>query len=292
MIKASSSVFIPVRGLEYHCRVWGPLDAPLLVMLHGWMDVSASFQFAVDALRHPWRVVAPDWRGFGLSQWSGCDSYWFPDYLGDLEAILTAVAGDSPVLLCGHSMGGNIATLYAGVRPARVRRLINLEGFGLAGTRPGSAPRRYARWLTELPVEQDFRDYADFSELALRLREKNPRLRPQQADFLARHWGTMTSSARVRLRADPAHKRVNPVQYQLEEAQACWAAVSCPVLWIEGAESRSAEQLHLSRDDLAARRSAIANVRTVVIQQAGHMLHHDQPKALAEAIEEFLLEDS
>jgi len=291
MNRDSESVFLRVRGLDYHCRVWGAPGAPLLFMLHGWMDVSASFQFVVEALRGEWRVIAPDWRGFGLTQWSGADSYWFPDYLGDLDAILNVFALDAPVRLCGHSMGGNIAALYAGVRPARVRRLINLEGFGLPRTRPGAAPRRYARWLSELPARQEFRDYDGFDELAQRLRERNPRLGAERAAFLARHWGADAPGGRVRLRADPAHRRVNPVQYQLDEAQACWAAVRCPVLWVEGADSRSPEQLHVSPDELVARRSAMPGTRTLVIPGAGHMLHHDQPVLLAEAMEAFLLED-
>ena len=41
-----------------------------------------------------------------------------------------------PVDLLGHSMGGNVVMSYAGVRPERVRRLINLEGFGLPDSRP------------------------------------------------------------------------------------------------------------------------------------------------------------
>ena len=44
-MKPSTSLFIDIRGLRYHIRSWGDNDAPKLFMLHGWMDVSASFQF-------------------------------------------------------------------------------------------------------------------------------------------------------------------------------------------------------------------------------------------------------
>ena len=63
--RASRCERIDVRGLQYNIRHWGPDGAPLLFMLHGWMDSSASFQFVVDALESEWHVVAPDWRGFG-----------------------------------------------------------------------------------------------------------------------------------------------------------------------------------------------------------------------------------
>lgn len=82
-MKESRSQFVPIRGLRYHIRTWGDPHSPKLFLLHGWMDVSASFQFLVDALRREWCVFAPDWRGFGLTEWPQ-DGYWFADYLADL----------------------------------------------------------------------------------------------------------------------------------------------------------------------------------------------------------------
>ena len=92
------SVFTTLRGLRAHLLVWGDPRStsaaqPLLLMLHGWMDVAASFQFVVDALPDDRCIVALDWRGFGLSEHTDSDSYWFPDYLADLDALL-----GSPVL--------------------------------------------------------------------------------------------------------------------------------------------------------------------------------------------------
>ena len=110
-MKASRSEFISIRGLRYHVRHWGDAHAPKLFALHGWMDVSASFQFMVDCLQRDWHVIAPDWRGFGLTDRSGADSYWFPDYLGDLDALLQHFSPAAPVDLLGHSMGGNVACI-------------------------------------------------------------------------------------------------------------------------------------------------------------------------------------
>ncbi len=67
-MKPSESVFVDIRGLRYHCRTWGDPAHPKLFLLHGWMDVSASFQFFVDALRGDWHAIAPDWRGYGLTR--------------------------------------------------------------------------------------------------------------------------------------------------------------------------------------------------------------------------------
>ena len=118
----------------------------MLFMLHGWMDVSASFQFTVDAFARDWHVLAPDWRGFGLSQ-RAPGGYWFPDYIADLDALLEACTPDAAVPVVGHSMGGNVAGLYAGIRPERVSKLVLAEGFGLPRTVPAQAPGRYRSGL-------------------------------------------------------------------------------------------------------------------------------------------------
>jgi pimeloyl-ACP methyl ester carboxylesterase len=288
-MKPSESVFVEIRGLRYHCRTWGDPAHPKLFLLHGWMDVSASFQFLVDALRGDWHAIAPDWRGYGLTQWSGADSYWFPDYIADLDTVLARFSPGQPVNLLGHSMGANVACLYAGVRPERVRKLVNLEGFGLRGNAPEQAPARYAKWLAELGEPQRFRDYASMEDLAARLRQVNPRLAPERAAFLAHHWGMPTPEGRVGLRSDPAHKRVNPVLYRIEEAEACWRSVKAPVLWVEGADSETLRHLRIDGPAYEARKRCFAALTAHTLADAGHMLHHDQPEALARIVEDFLL---
>ncbi len=287
-MKPSQSEFVQIRSLRYHCRCWGEASAPKLFMLHGWMDVSASFQFLVDALRRDWHVIALDWRGFGLSEWAKSDGYWFPDYFADLESLLAHFQPDAPATLIGHSMGGNVAAMYAGIRPERVAKLVNLEGFGLTGTRAEKAPERYARWLAELGEKPGFRDYENFEALAERLRSSNSRLSGERASFLARHWGRAKPDGRVELASDPVHKLVNPVLYRIEEAEACWRKVAAPVLWVAGAESKALEMLKLSAADLDERKGCFRKLTERVISGAGHMVHHDQPERLAEVIEEFL----
>jgi pimeloyl-ACP methyl ester carboxylesterase len=288
-MKPSESLFVPVRGLRYHCRAWGNERAPKLFMLHGWMDVGASFQFLVDAMRGDWRVIAPDWRGFGLTGWTKGGSYWFPDYFADLDALLSHFQPDAPATLIGHSMGGNVAGMYAGIRPERVARLVSLEGFGLAGPDASKAPDRYARWLKELSDEPPgFRDYDSFEALAERLRGNNKRLTPERSLFLAQHWGSKTPGGRVALASDPLHKLVNPVLYRVDEAAACWKNVAAPVLWVSGAETEIPRMLKLSDADIEARKASFRSLTERVIQGAGHMLHHDQPEHLAAVIEEFL----
>jgi len=290
-MRSSESLFFEVRGLRYHVRHWRGDASRRMVLLHGWMDVSASFQFLVDALASDWDAYAPDWRGYGLTDWSGADSYWFPDYMADLDALLERIQPEAPVNLVGHSLGANVAGLYAGVRPARVAKFVNLEGFGMPATKPEQAPRRYSRWMDELRVQPQLRPYPGFAALADRLQRNNSRLTRERAEFLARHWGKQTTQGGVILRSDPAHKLVNATLYRLDEARACWQQVTAPVLWVDAAESETLKRIGLSAAEHAERRGAFGNLRHVTVPDAGHMLHHDQPETVARLIEDFLRQD-
>ncbi|MBL8470609.1 MAG: alpha/beta hydrolase [Rhodocyclaceae bacterium] len=284
------SIFADLRGVRHHFRCWGERDAPLIVMLHGWMDLSASFQFIVDALARPYRVIAPDWRGFGLSERNG-GTYWFPDYLADLDCLLQNLSPDAAVDLVGHSMGANVAGLYAGIRPRRVRRVVSLEGFGLGESHPRQAPGRYGQWLAELASPPTLRDYADREALALRLQSDNPRLPADRAQFLAQHLGRDNAKGRVDFAADPRHRVVNPMLYRLEETKACWRATSAPCLWIAGRDSRYLAHFLPRANEVEERLACLPDARLVWLEHCGHNMHHEKPQEVAQLIESFLHAD-
>jgi pimeloyl-ACP methyl ester carboxylesterase len=288
---------IPIRGLGCHVRTWGEATAPKLFMLHGWMDVGASFQFLVDALHREWHVIALDWRGFGLSEWA-TDSYWFADYLADLDALLDHFAPNEPVRLVGHSLGGNIAMLYAGIRPQRVARVVSLEGFGIPAESPDVAPDKFAKWLDALKDPPSFRSYASLAAVADRLQKNSPRLSRDKAEFLAGHWAKAQPDGSARLNSDPRHKLPFPTVYRMEEVLAIWTRIAAPVLWLAATESFIPKWLgrhpegEAATDSLASIRARLAQVphgQLVTVDQAGHMLHLDRPDAVAAAIEPFLV---
>jgi pimeloyl-ACP methyl ester carboxylesterase len=290
--RAGTSRFVAVRGLDYHVTSWGgAAAAPPLVLLHGWMDVGASFQFVVDALRTERLVFAPDWRGFGRSASPpGTDSYWFPDYLGDLDALLDTLAPDTPVDLLGHSMGGNVVMSYAGLRPQRVRRLVNLEGFGLPATQAEMAPQRLLQWLDALKTPLVLKSYDSLDAVATRLRKNNPRLPADKAAWLAAHWSARGDDGRWHILGDPAHKRTNPVLYQVDEVLATWRRIAAPLLWVEADSTELAQWWgqRYSKAEFHERLAVVPQVDRHVLADCGHMLHHDQPRALAALIDNFL----
>jgi pimeloyl-ACP methyl ester carboxylesterase len=305
--RVSRSEFVPIRGLNYHLRVWqdaeiGNSGLPPLVLLHGWMDVAASWQFMVDAFSAAFAqgrtIIAPDWRGFGqtglASEGPPTDNYWVADYLADLDFLLDHYSPAQAVDLAGHSMGGNVAMTYAGVRPQRIRRLVNLEGFGQPASQPDDAPGRYARWLDELKSlhrgEMDMKAYDDATGVAKRLLKTNPRLSRDKADWLAQHWARPNASGKWQILGNPAHKVISASLYRADETLALYRRISMPLLAVEASEN-SLDRWWKGRYTLAEyhdRLKLVPQAELAVVQDAGHMLHHDQPEHLADLLERFM----
>jgi len=284
--RSPEALELQVRGLHHHVTRWAGGDPEPVFLLHGWMDTGDTFQFLVDALPGRYSFIAPDWRGFGRSEWPA-EGYWFPDYYADLEALLDHFAPGQPVTLIGHSMGGNIATLYAGIRPERVSRVVCIEGFGLARTQSGQAPGRYREWLDQVREPPKFARFPSVAAFAHLLARRNPRLTPERAAFIATVWTEQLPDGSVQVRSDPAHKRVNPVLYRREEAEACWREVVAPVLYVIAEQSDFLARLgddgkpgHMAR--------LIRRLEPCVIPEASHMVHHERPELLAQEIEAFL----
>jgi pimeloyl-ACP methyl ester carboxylesterase len=272
-----------------HLTRWGPqasAQAPPVFLLHGWLDAGETFQFIVDAFKKDWPVIAPDWRGFGRSEWPQ-EGYGFPDYLGDFDDLMDQISPDSPARIVGHSMGGNIANLYAGLRPERVRCVVNLEGLGLPRTSPQDAPKRMRKWLDQIKVPTLEKNYSSFEQLASVIQFRYQRFSPAAAAFVARVWGTTDGDDRVRLAADPRHHWVNPILYKREDAEATWREIRAPLLMMLGQESDYLTRLGAD-GTIEALRAALPHAEVVGIAGAGHMLHIERPEAVAPVIEAFL----
>jgi pimeloyl-ACP methyl ester carboxylesterase len=300
VLREPTSTFVSLRGCRYHLLKWGQPSAslPPLVLAHGWMDVAASWQFMVDAFGADFmqdrQIIALDWRGYGQTESPATDSYWFPDYLGDLDTLLDIVSPGRAIDLVGHSMGGNVVMMYAGVRPDRIRRLVNLEGFGMAATRPAQAPGRLGQWLDELRQHRegaiDLKPYPDAAAVADRLVKTNPRLPRDKAEWLARHWARADEQGQWRILGDAAHKIVNPYLYRIDEVQEIFKRISAPVLAVEASDDSLGQwwKGKYTLQEYHQRLQAVPSHTIARIEDAGHMLHHDQPQALARRLETFL----
>ena len=276
-MRPSISRFVQIRHLRYHLRVWNPEGQKLFVALHGIRDASATFQFLVDALPADWCIVAPDWRGHGKTEWDK-EEYFFQHYLSDLDLLLDAITPDAPARIIGHSMGGNVSMVYAGIKPQRVARIAALDGFGLYDDDPKTFPARLRRWLTQRHALVPHRGYPDISEMAKRLRAGNARLDEARALFLAKELAVELPNGTWRWAFDPQHRVIHPYLYHFPEWGAAFEGITAPALWIG---SDRAAPPNLTQTLIAERLKLLKHGRYVHIPETGHNLQHDAPERVA-----------
>ena len=280
----SRSDFVRIRGLRHHVRVWGADGAPALWMLPGWLDTAATWAPVAEGLGG-YQVFSLDWRGIGHTEWPQ-DGYWFYDYVADLDALLMHYSPQQPVLLVGHSMGAQVASLYAGLKPDRIKKLVCLDGLFLPDMEARLAPKRFRAWLEELQDMPQARSYDSFEVLAQRVKKQHPQLSDEKALFVARSWGYADGYGRVRLLADPRHYLRGPGLYRAAESMEIWKEVSAPTLFLDAGKSAFGKAI--PPEEVARRRACFRDHRSLSIQNAGHMLHFDAPAETAAAIAEFL----
>lgn len=287
-MKAARSEFIELNGLRYHVRRWGNPEAPTLWMLHGWMDMSATFQFVVDALEHEWNIIAPDWPGFGLSD-NDPGGYSLLRYCAQLELLLDHYSPDAPARLVAHSMGANLANIYLAARPQRFTHFVNIEGYApVPGFFEGTLGQIVGRWMDHVKAPHSGRSYANHEELAKRLAESNRRLLPERAAYLAGQLGVAGQDGLVRIAADPTTRFIAPISLHREQLMALWSELEIPVLCVRGGKSFVTRAFKDCPQDLQERIASLKHGRETLFPEGTHNLHHEFPEQLAALIGEFL----
>jgi pimeloyl-ACP methyl ester carboxylesterase len=287
-VRASRLEPIDIGGITFRVRHWGDDSAPLLFMLHGWLDSAATFQFVVDALKEEWHVVAPDLRGHGGSHRTH-ESYFFMQLVADLDAMLERYSPAQPVRLVGHSWGANVSSVFAGVRPERVSHLVNLEGLApIPGFRKGSPGDIIGQWLTNLRAGPQNRRYANHAELAARLRKANPRLAADRALFFAQEFSRARRDGGLEFDVDPYQHVATPWMGHQDVVDSVWPRIVAPVLLVTGSDSFAIKAFEDHPGLLQRRMALVRNLKHVNLLGAGHNVHHDRPERIAELIEHFL----
>ena len=281
--RPSTSIDVDINRLRYHVRIWNEHAKETLFFLHGHEDCSATFQFVVDELPDTWRIVAPDWRGHGKTEWSH-DSYLFQNYVSDLDALLDHFAPDQRVRILGHSMGGNTTNLYAGIRSGRIDRYISLDGFGLQDEESDDFPDRVAGWLDGLKERTPLRPSPDLTAMAQRLRAANRRLDDYMSEFLARELTVQNPDGSYSPSFDPLHRGPRPMTYRFDDVAACFARIAAPAVWIGSGRRLNPA---LANGGIELRRKMIRNCKYVHLPNTGHNIQHDAPKDVAALADAF-----
>jgi len=281
--------FIDTLGLAIHYLEWGEPRGEPLILVHGFLDQAASWEpfvnFLQTKLGHAIWVVAPDCRGHGDSGWVGAGGYYhFPDYVFDLDCLIGAL-GAKGFKLIGHSMGGSISLLYAGTFPEKIRKLVSIEGLGAVGMNFSDAPVRMEKWITELANRgrNRFREYNSVEAGARQLQQTNPRLDSQRALNLACSGMKQNTKGKWVWKYDPLHRTTAPQPSYSAQTIEFLRRIECPVLVVEGRHSQLAQ-----RPDRQQQLAVLRNKHLAVIDNAGHMVHHDTPEELALVVAEFL----
>jgi pimeloyl-ACP methyl ester carboxylesterase len=274
-------------GIELGVLEWGNPNAEhTVVLVHGFLDMAWGWAPTVEAgLAPAFHVVAADMRGHGDSDRVGAGGYYhFMDYVADLASLCAEVRRER-LSVVGHSMGGSVASYYAGTYPDRVHRLALLEGMGPPEDST-PLPERMATWIAASARmrRESPQAYADVAEAAARLMSYDPLLQRERALYFAERATRVLPDGRRQFKHDPLHLTRGPYPYRLDVAESFWRAVTCPVLYVEGGKS----SFRAFGDELERRLACFRDLRRHTLDDVGHMMQRHDPEALGRVLADFL----
>lgn len=276
------------HGLDLHLLEWSEEGVPLL-LLHGFGNDAHIWDDFAPAVAPHYRTLALDHRGHGDSAWDAQRRYEHATLVADVE-LATAALGVGRLVIVGHSLGGRIATLFAGRHPERMAGLV------LVDIGPELDPRGILRIRMEVESSQEpvFGSVEEYGRL---LALHYPAAEPKALLRMARHGLRRREDGRYALKMDPALRGAgfagspeDAAQREREMAQAQWDAlrrIPCPTLVVRGAASDvfAAETAERMVDE------ALAKGRLAVVPRAGHSVMTDNPEGFLEAVAAFVLTD-
>jgi pimeloyl-ACP methyl ester carboxylesterase len=270
---------------------WGAADAPPLALVHGGFDFARTFDVFAPLLADAgWRVVAWDQRGHGDSQHAALYSWETDtrDGVGVLDTI-----GREPLPVIGHSKGGSLMLQLASVLPHRVSHVVNLDGLPSRRAIPEVPDHQrtkllageLANWLDIRRRTIDaIRKPGTLVELAARRGRMNPRLSPEWLRYLVSVGGREDADG-WRWKIDPTMRMGGFGPWRPEWAMRRLATLGQPVLAILGTEP---ELMGWGTQAEDVERDLPPGGRLVWLEGAGHFVHIEQPKVVAELVLEFL----
>ena len=271
------------QRLRLHYLDWGNDSASDMLLIHGVHDHCHSWDWLAQSLCTRFHVVAPDLRGHGDSEWTRGSPYSYLEYVQDIAQLVRQQQLE-PVTVVAHSLGGTIASIFAGAFPEALERLVIIEGVGLypqGGDAPGGRLRQWIDANYSLAARVP-RRYPTLEDAYQRMQETNPHLSPDQARHLTIHGSNQNEDGTYTWKFDNYTRTPRPYDIPNADMISLWQRVTCPVLIVN---SRQGYPHRIGHDD-TLRHFHNATLRE--IDDAGHWTHHDQLDACASVIGEFL----
>ncbi len=273
---------VAVAGTTLSVLEWpGESGLPALLLLHGGMGHARWFGPLARALAGRMRVLAPDRRGHGESDWREPAHYGIKRDLQDLEAI-AAHFGLAHCLVAGHSQGGLIAV------PLVLRGRLSCAGLVLLDVPTDPlAPHLISsgHLLRRIPQIR-------YPTLEAALERFQPwptshRIPPETLDEIGRASFKPLPEGGYTARFDWRRMRDAPaeVPHPFSGFRAQLAALPMPVLAV-----RAGDSTVLSATDHAAGLGELPNGRGLVVPETTHSLHAERPDVIADAIVGFASE--
>ena len=287
----------PVSHYYYSDRLklqfwdWGQDRLPPLLLVHGGLDHARNWDWVARSLREHFHVYAMDLRGHGNSAWAPGAIYSIAEHLLDITTLIDLLTKDlpdrGPVHLIGHSLGGILTLVYAGLYPDRVRKVIAIEGLGLPASHRihKPAPERLRAWIDSVRKGEDRmpRSYPNLEAAVERMKDANPHLSDEVARHLTVHATNWNADGSLSWKFDNYVRNFAPYGYNIDEQRAIYGGITCPVLLVWGRES------WLPDPDTEDRAFVIPNRQVLKVDGAGHWVHHDRLDQFLEASKRFLL---
>jgi pimeloyl-ACP methyl ester carboxylesterase len=255
---------------------WGNAEAPPLLLVHGGRDHARSWDWVAEELRHDWHIIAPDLRGHGDSAWSPDGNYEMSAFVYDIAQLIHQL-NLAPVSIIAHSMGGNIATRYAGLYPENVKKLVNIEGLGLSPAMQAERDalgiqKRFRQWIEDKrnAAGRTPRRYPNIEAAYERMKTENSYLTDEQARHLTVHGISRNEDGIWSWKFDNYLNIWAMFDMPREDLLALWQAITCPMLLLYGEKSWA------SNPEKDGRIEHFPTAHVIEYENAGHWLHHDQ----------------
>lgn len=272
------------QRLRLHYLDWGNSQAPHMLLVHGVQDHCHTWDWFAESFVSDYHIVAPDLRGHGDSEWVTGSSYHMIDYVYDL-AQLVRQRNLQPLVVIGHSMGGTLASLFAGLHPELVSRLVLMEGVGLwPGMTAGSVAERLTAWMdnTRALAARQPKRYPSLQAAFERMHKANAHLTAAQARYLTIHGTNQNEDGSYSWKFDN-YTHAFPA-YRIPEAEMIeiWRNITAPTLCLN---AKQGFDFRTGQDGTLAH---FAHGQLIDVDNAGHWVHHDQLDLVVSAVQEFL----
>ncbi len=282
---------VTVSGVNIAVHEWGAADAEPMFLVHGGFDFGRTFEvFAPMLAESGWRVITWDMRGHGDSDPAAL--YSMDADLRDMIGVMDSVT-DRPAVVVGHSKGGSMAVQLADAQPYRFGHLINIDGMPWRKPMSDLSEHERTRMLqTDLADWLDHRRRAATlerktgtpEELARRRLKLNPRLPLDWLQHLVRI-GARHDDDGWRWKLDPVMRPGGFGPWRSE-----WSASRLPGLGMPLLAILAGQPEPLGWGTTPGQIAALMprGGRVVHMHDAGHFIHIEQPRRVADTILEFV----